>query len=172
MRLNSRALNLGLAVVLSASLLQGCFGSFNLTRKLYTWNDSLGDKFVKSLVMWVMLIIPVYSLAGLADLAILNLVEFWTGKNPMAMKAGEREIRIVERDGQKYILTATSNRLDVARASGDPATASLVYDPATASWYAESAARRVRIAEVVDADAQILDLIHPDGSRERVAAGD
>jgi hypothetical protein len=171
MKFNSRLTNLALAAALSACLLQGCYGSFNLTRKLYTWNGSLGDRFVKSLVMWVMLIIPVYGLAGLADLAILNLVEFWTGSNPMAMKAGEREIRFVERDGQKYILTATPNRLDVARANGDHAMASLIYDPATKSWYAESAAHRVRIAEVVDAEKQILDLIHPDGSRERVAAG-
>ncbi len=171
MKINSRLTKLALAAALSACMLQGCYGSFNLTRRLYTWNGSLGDRFVKSLVMWVMVIVPVYGLAGFADFAILNLVEFWTGKNPMAMKTGERDIRIVERDGQKYILTATTNRLDVALAQGDHAMASLIYDPATKSWYAETAAHRERIAEVVDADKQILDLIHPDGSRERVEAG-
>jgi hypothetical protein len=49
-----------LALVAWAGLFQaGCFGKFALTRKLYSWNESVGSKFVQSLVMWVMFIIPV-----------------------------------------------------------------------------------------------------------------
>ena len=61
-----------------------CYGKFMLTRKVYEINGKVTDnKFVHSLVMWVFMIVPVYFLAGVADVVILNLVEFWTGTNPM-----------------------------------------------------------------------------------------
>lgn len=77
----SRRSLLGLAALVSAS---GCYGQFALTRKLYTWNGSFGSKFLSTLLMWVMMIIPVYEVVGLIDLWILNLIEFWTGSNPLA----------------------------------------------------------------------------------------
>jgi len=63
----------------------GCFGKFPLVRKLYEFNSSLGDssmvgRFIRTLVMWVMMFFPIYSIAGLIDMIILNLIEFWTGK--------------------------------------------------------------------------------------------
>lgn len=157
-------------LLLAALPMQGCYGNFNLTRKVYNWNGTLGDKFVKSLVMCVMIIVPVYGLAGLADLVILNLVEFWTGSNPMALKQGEREIRFVEHEGVRYMLTATTNRLDIARAEGDPATTSLVFDPVRRAWFAVTPERTIQLAEDVSPDGAALSLIHPDGTRERIAA--
>ncbi len=62
----------------------GCYGSFNLTKKVYNWNGSLGNKWVVELVFLGMMIVPVYSIAGFIDVIILNLIEFWTGSNPMA----------------------------------------------------------------------------------------
>lgn len=78
----SRGLVLGLA---AAGLLgsTGCFGSFQATRKLWEFNKGVGDKFVQEVVFLAMLIVPVYSIAALADAVILNSVEFWTGENPM-----------------------------------------------------------------------------------------
>ena len=61
----------------------GCYGSFTLTKKVYNWNGSLGDKFVVELVFLGLLVVPVYSIAGGIDAIILNSLEFWTGKNPM-----------------------------------------------------------------------------------------
>ncbi len=62
----------------------GCYGKFALTRKLYDWNGSLGNKFVNTLVMWVLMIIPVYGVVTFIDGFILNLIEFWSGSNPLA----------------------------------------------------------------------------------------
>lgn len=62
----------------------GCYGSFNLTKKVYNWNGSLGNKWVVELVFLGLNIVPVYSIAGFIDVIILNLIEFWTGNNPMA----------------------------------------------------------------------------------------
>ena len=62
----------------------GCYGSFGLTKKVYNWNGSLGNKWVVELVFLGMNVIPVYSIAGFIDVIILNLIEFWTGNNPLA----------------------------------------------------------------------------------------
>lgn len=62
----------------------GCFGKFALLGKVYNWNDSLGNKFVKTLVFWGLNIIPVYPLCATVDYLILNTIEFWVGSNPLA----------------------------------------------------------------------------------------
>ena len=54
----------------------GCYGNFALTKKLYNWNGQVGDKWVNSAVMWVLMIVPVYEVAGFIDFAILNLIQF------------------------------------------------------------------------------------------------
>lgn len=56
-----------------------CFGKFPLTRMVYKFNDSLGNKFVETIVFWVFIILPVYGIAGFVDAVVFNLVAFWTG---------------------------------------------------------------------------------------------
>jgi len=63
---------------------QGCYGSFALTKKVYKFNGSIGNKWLKSLLFWGMMILPVYELSGTVDIIVLNLLEFWTGSNPVA----------------------------------------------------------------------------------------
>jgi hypothetical protein len=66
----------------------GCFGSFNLTRKLWSWNKGVSsEKFVRELVFLGLNIVPVYSVAGFIDVVIINSVEFWSGKNPVNMSS-------------------------------------------------------------------------------------
>lgn len=75
------AILIGAVLVLSFT---ACFGKFQATRTVYGWNDSLGNKWVKTLVFWAFSIIPVYMVVGLVDAIIFNLIEFWTGQNPIA----------------------------------------------------------------------------------------
>jgi hypothetical protein len=86
-------LKLMVLVVLATSL-QGCYGKFALTRKVYALNGEVHDKFLRSGLTWVFLIFPVYGLAGLADFVVFNTVEFWSGKNPVA--EGEKDFRYVD----------------------------------------------------------------------------
>jgi len=75
----------GIALVLVAAvgaLSTGCFGKFQLTRKLYDVNRSIDDKYVRSVATWVF-VIP-YAVTGLLDFVIFNVIEFWTGENPVA----------------------------------------------------------------------------------------
>ena len=73
-----------LLVVSMAVMSVGCYGSFALTKKVYDWNGSMGNKWVVELVFLVATAVPVYGIAAFVDLYVLNLLEFWTGKNPMA----------------------------------------------------------------------------------------
>lgn len=68
----------------------GCYGSFNLVNKVYKFNGTLGGKFVNELGFLVMVIVPVYGVATFIDAVILNTIEFWTGKNPMAANNGSQ----------------------------------------------------------------------------------
>ncbi len=76
-----------LSTVLVVALLLtafGCYGSFQLTTKVYKFNGGLGGKWVNELGFLVMSVVPVYGVAVFIDAVILNTIEFWTGKNPMA----------------------------------------------------------------------------------------
>jgi len=75
------------ACVLIVSMLfaiSGCFGSFNLTKKVYKFNEGVGGKWVQELVFLVMVIVPVYGVATFIDAIVLNTIEFWTGENPVS----------------------------------------------------------------------------------------
>jgi len=52
----------------------------------------------------ILVIVPVYQLAALADAVIVNSIEFWTGKNPMTTGL-EPEMRTVYRGGERYVQT-------------------------------------------------------------------
>lgn len=73
-----------LLVATMAIMSVGCYGSFSLTKKVYNWNGSLGNKWVVELVFLACSIVPVYGIAGFIDVVILNSIEFWTGNKPMA----------------------------------------------------------------------------------------
>lgn len=117
----------------------GCFGNFALTRQVYTWNESLGDKFVQSLVMWIMLVIPVYEAVGIVDFIFLNVIEFWTGANPLAMNEGDIQQQLVTMNGTEYKITATRDRFHIEALSGDQngKTADLVFNRENLTWSVE-----------------------------------
>ncbi|MCX7990907.1 MAG: DUF3332 domain-containing protein [Proteobacteria bacterium] len=79
----------------------GCFGKFNLTRKVYDINSKVSDKFLRSAVTWAFIIIPVYGISALLDFVLFNTIEFWTGKNPIAEK--EKEFFYAYKDDLFYI---------------------------------------------------------------------
>ncbi|MHB1013552.1 MAG: DUF3332 family protein [Desulfobacteria bacterium] len=75
----------GIALVLVAAmgaLSAGCFGKFQLTRKLYDINRSIDEKYVRSAATWLF-VIP-YAVTGLLDFIVFNVIEFWSGENPVA----------------------------------------------------------------------------------------
>ena len=96
-----RRVTRSMAVMLAASMmLSGCYGPFLLTKKLHTWNGSVGDKWAQEVVFLVCVIAPVYSFVSLADAILFNSLEFWTGNNPMATAAAPTTKRIVRGDAE------------------------------------------------------------------------
>jgi hypothetical protein len=59
----------------------GCFGTFRLTRAVYGFNNDINNKIARTLVMWGMVIIPVYEVAALVDALIFNVIEFWSDRS-------------------------------------------------------------------------------------------
>jgi len=158
-----------IAALLSAFLLlvsANCYGGFVATRKIYAWNGSLGNKWVNTIVMWVLIIIPVYELAGLVDFLVLNTLEFWTGSNPLAMKEGEKETQIVKRSGKEFEVTATKNQFEIREVTNgiQSATTQIVYLPSESAWFVKVNGKLTKISEISPLDEEKARLFHPDGS--------
>lgn len=171
MRKYFKQMSLFLAIVFSFNLLSGCYGSFSLTTKLYKWNGSAtNNKFLKSGLMWVLMIVPAYGVCGFLDLWVLNVVEFWTGKNPIAMGPNDKETKIVESGDKKYEVTATQNRFDLVQIEGEGKgkKVAFVFNSEENSWYLQSDKGVTKLAQFSKDDISKLDLIYPDGSVKTV----
>ncbi len=115
-------LSAALAALLCSSM-TSCMGKFALTRNLYSWNEQISNKFVNEIVFVAFWILPVYEVCGIADLFVLNTIEFWSGDNPMtaSTKAIDTDHGryLVECDGKGYDITLESTgekyRLDFAQ---------------------------------------------------------
>ena len=73
------------AILLAGSSMAftSCIGSFAMTNKVLSWNKQVGNKFVNELVFFAFWILPVYEVTSIADLLVINSIEFWSGTNPM-----------------------------------------------------------------------------------------
>lgn len=127
-------------IALSSMLLfSSCLGSFSAFNNLKEWNQGVSDsKFVNNLVFWGLNIIPVYGLFLTGDAIIFNVIEFWSGSNPIAMEEGDEELQMVEKDGNTFEMIATKNRVQVTVIEGPKQgnKIDLVYKPGEKSWNA------------------------------------
>ncbi|GAC1345821.1 MAG: DUF3332 domain-containing protein [Myxococcales bacterium] len=113
------------AMVSFSPVVSGCFGTFKLTQNLWHFNDGVSpNKFIKWLVFLGLAIVPVYDIAVLADVLVLNSIEFWTGKNPVAQNEVREDTRVVEGKTVHTVLTAEKLRIEVK--SQDAAAARVV----------------------------------------------
>ncbi len=84
----------GFVLVCFLTVTSACYGPFNLTRNIYHWNSEVrgsgevSEKWMKEIVFFGMIIIPVYMLSALADAFIFNSMQFWTGNNPIKLTRG------------------------------------------------------------------------------------
>ncbi len=136
--------------VLSLSLLStSCLGSFSAWNNLRDWNEDVADnKFVNNAIFWGLNIIPVYQLFYAGDVLIFNLVEFWSGENPIAMNEHEVESQIIEKDGVKYEMLASKNELKIKVLSGarQGNELKLIYEPSDKSWSAVKDGEKIKLS--------------------------
>ncbi len=118
-----RPVAFALVTLFSAQLLTSCFGKFALVNMLYKFNagiggKDMGGKVIRSIALWVLIIIPVYEILAFVDFIIINLIEFWAGSNPIAMKEGESETQLITYAGREFQLTATKGKMSITELSG------------------------------------------------------
>ena len=96
-------------LLLAGSLsLNSCIGSFALTKKVMTWNNQVGSKFLNELVFFAFWVLPVYEVTALADVLVINSIEFWSGTNPM-----EACTKVVDTDHGRYLIACDGKGYDV-----------------------------------------------------------
>jgi hypothetical protein len=82
----------------------GCYGKYALFNKAHKWMGQIGDKWINSVVHFV-ISVPVFGVCLFADAVIFNVIEFWTGSNPVAMNSDTYE----ETDGNGNKVYAVRN---------------------------------------------------------------
>lgn len=93
-------MTVGVVLALTGCLtLNSCIGSFALTNRVLNWNKQVGTKFVNELVFFAFWILPVYEVTSLADLLVINSIEFWSGNNPM-----EASVKMIDTDQGRYFI--------------------------------------------------------------------
>lgn len=102
-----------IAALIASLSLSSCLGTFSLTNKLLAWNRTVSNKFVNELVFFAFCIVPVYEVSALADLFVLNSIEFWSGSSPVAQGKsiidGNDGKYLVECDGNGYTITSLND---------------------------------------------------------------
>jgi hypothetical protein len=150
-----------------STLSSGCMGSWVITKKLYSWNEEVSEnKFINQFVFWAFLIIPVYSISLVIDYLVLNLIEFWTGSNPVAMAPGEKETGIVKgKDGNEYEITVTQNRYDIVTLTGanKGEKTAIVFIASNKTWSVEKDGVTNPIATIHE-DINKVEIFGKDGS--------
>lgn len=85
-----------------------CIGSFSLTNRVLDWNKQVGNKFVNELVFFAFWILPVYEVTALADVLVLNSIEFWSGSNPMSAST-----KAIDTDHGRYLIDCDGKGYDI-----------------------------------------------------------
>ena len=133
--MKKKYLKLALAFTIASSLcLTSCIGSFELTHKVMRWNRAISDKkWVNEIVFAAFWVVPVYEITALADILIINSIEFWKGTNPVSedtVMIDGRDARYrVQRDANGYTVTNLATGVDTR----------LNYDAATSTWSVSTA---------------------------------
>lgn len=102
-------------IAVSASMIAGasltltsCLGSFSLTNRVIAWNQQVSNKFVNELVFFAFWILPVYEVTALADLLVINSIEFWSGNNPMSAST-----KAIDTDHGRYLIDCDGKGYDI-----------------------------------------------------------
>lgn len=135
--------------LLSGSVMcSSCIGSFGLWNSLKDWNEGIGDNFVNEIVFLAFHIVPVYEAAYLADIIVLNSVEFWSGSNPLAENVGKtREVKGQHGD---YLVRTNKDGYTITKKGEEDKPLDLVYNKEKKSWNAVAEGETFEVATIND----------------------
>ncbi|MCH5228459.1 MAG: DUF3332 domain-containing protein [Muribaculaceae bacterium] len=123
-----KKLILATAIILATSVaFQSCIGSFSLTNKVLTWNKNVSNKFVNELVFFAFWVLPVYEVTAIADLLVINSIEFWSGNKPL-----EANNQVIPTDSGNYYIEAYETGYTVV--SPDGREICFTFDKESQTW--------------------------------------
>lgn len=114
---------LGTGLAVSSVGFSGCYGGFALTRKLFAFNGTVKNKWLRWLVFLLFFVFGVYGVTSLVDALVLNSIEFWSGKRPVSQGTA------VQEGGQKALVQAQSQEhivIDLERGQTKVARVALI----------------------------------------------
>ena len=121
--------NAVIAVSLGTMTLSSCIGSFCLTHNVLDWNKRATDnKFVNELIFIV--ISPAYLVCSVADLFVLNSIEFWTGEKVIANVGKTKDV--MGKDGRMYAIKTLKNGYEITDPEGEKSY--FVFNKKKKSW--------------------------------------
>lgn len=115
-------------LICGALTLPSCIGSFQLSNKLLSWNNQIGNKFVNELVFFAFWVLPVYEVSGLADILVLNSIEFWSGENPIA-----KSTKVIDGNDGKYLVKCDGKGYTI-KSINDGSSVRLDFNSEDRSW--------------------------------------
>ncbi|MCK9206607.1 MAG: DUF3332 domain-containing protein [Salinivirgaceae bacterium] len=130
--------------------MSGCYGSFTLTKKVHQWNGSLGNKFVEEAV-FLLLNCGVYEATVFVDAFILNLIEFWTGDNPLGLHEGVNKVNI---GGNDLTILLKNNKATILDAQ-DQELAVLNFNESDQTWYSTIEGNTQKLMTITENQVQL-----------------
>lgn len=149
------------AVALAGTLLfSSCIGSFSLSKKVLAWNQTIDNKFVNEVVFVALWIVPVYEVCAIADILVINSIEFWSGENPV--EAGI--VKKVQGENGVYTVETLDNGYQIENEAGQQVD--LVYDKDSNTWSAVANGDSTKILKMKEDGKAIVYL--PNGEERTV----
>lgn len=147
------------AVVVGSSILfSSCIGSFALSNKFLAWNKTVDSKFVNEVLFVVLQ--PAYAITMLADVLVLNSIEFWSGENPV--EAGI--IKSVESENGVYTVETLENGYNIKNEAGEEME--LIYNKEDNTWSMVQNEESTKLIKFTEDNKAIVYL--PDGIEQKV----
>lgn len=161
--MKKRSFTLLVSATLACSVLfSSCIGSFSLSNKLLDWNRNIDSKFVNELVFIAFWIVPVYEIAALADILVINSIEFWSGTNPVA-DAGT--VKTIDGKDGVYTVETKADGYHIQK-EGEEKAIDLVFDGTDKSWSVEADGESTKLLRFESDDEVVMFL--PDGQQMNV----
>lgn len=146
--------------VAGSLMLTSCIGSFGLSNKVLDWNNQIGSKFVNEVVFIAFWILPVYELSALADILVINSIEFWSGSNPLASNT-----KVIDGKDARYEIISNPEGY-IVKNLDDNTTVKFNFDEIDNSWSVEANGEEHKFMRFIDDNN--VEMVTPDGSFERV----
>jgi uncharacterized protein DUF3332 len=175
----SRRMVSGVVVVSLMTAGSGCFGPFNLTKNVYNWNSGIkgsgevNDKWMKEIVFFGMIVIPVYMFSALLDAFVFNAIQFWSGTNPVKVTQGPDGLPQEVRSGEttvRFSWSADSRRatlgyhhngqlIKTVTVAAEGNTYRVIDEHTRATYVLES---QIDGIHIVDHDGRLIDRVPPE----------